>query len=58
VGVLKWDGFKHDFPKRKERKLPKKPRNVSATREQKPHRTIPLPQQQGTKKVCEMGSGT
>ena len=58
VGVLKWDGFKYDFPNRKERKLPKKPRDVSAKRDQNFHRTLPLPQQQGTKKVCEMGSGT
>ena len=58
VGVLKWDGFKYHFLKRKERKLPKKQRNVWAKRDENPHRTIPLPQQQGTKKVCEMGSGT
>ena len=58
VGVLKWDGFKYDFLKRKERKLPKKRINVWAKRDENPHRTIPLPQQQGTKKVCEMGSGT
>ena len=58
VGVLKWDGFKYDFPNRKERKLPKKPRNVSEKRDENFHRTIPLPQQQGPKKVCEMGSGT
>ena len=58
MGVLKWDGFKYDFLKRKERKLSKKRINVRAKRDENPHRTIPLPQQQGTKKVCEMGSGT
>ena len=46
--MLKWESLKYDF-RCKRKKLPKKTRNL---------RFIPLPQQQGTKKVREMGNGT